>query len=291
VDLGALTSGALIGLREGVEAALIVAIVLSYLVRSGNGAQAGKVWLGTGAAAVASLAAGIVIFATIGSLQAPYEQYFEGGAMVLAAAVVTWMLFWIRRQSTALRGELHAAVDRALSAGSAWGLAALAFTAVIREGLETSVFLVGQATSTAAGAASVLVGALVGLVVAAGIGWVFYTGSRRVNLRVFFKWTGITLVLIAAGLLSKSVHELVEVGVIGFGTGTVYDISGILPQGDGVGQFLRAILGYSDAPELVTLITHVAYLGVVLALYLRPVRFTPPAVHVDAPQGAESARG
>jgi len=290
VDPGALTSGALIGLREGVEAALIVAIVLAYLVRSGNGAHVGQVWFGTAAAVVLSFAAGIVIFATIGSLQTPWEQYFEGGTMLVATGVVTWMLFWMRRQSMALRGELHAAVDRALSGGTAWGLAILAFTAVIREGLETSIFLVGQATSTTAGAWGVLVGALAGLVVAAGIGWIFYTGSRRVNLRVFFKWTGITLVFIAAGLFSKAIHELVEVGVIGFGTSTAFDLSGVLSDKDGIGQFLRAILGYADAPEIVTFATHVTYLVVVLALYLRPVRPSRPA-QVEPSPAPEVAAG
>ena len=210
--------------------------------------------------------------------------------MLVATGVVTWTLFWMRRQSMALRGELHAAVDRALSGGTAWGLAILAFTAVIREGLETSIFLVGQATSTTAGAWGVLVGALAGLVVAAGIGWIFYTGSRRVNLRVFFKWTGITLVFIAAGLFSKAIHELVEVGVIGFGTSTAFDLSGVLSDKDGIGQFLRAILGYADAPEIVTFATHVTYLVVVLALYLRPVRPSRPA-QVESSPAPEVAAG
>jgi high-affinity iron transporter len=190
------------------------------------------------------------------------------------------MLFWMRRQSMGLRGELHAAIDRALSGGTAWGLAVLAFTAVIREGLETSLFLVGQATSAAAGASSVLLGAVIGLALAVGVGWIFYTGSRRVDLRAFFKWTGIALVFIAAGLLSKGIHEFIEVGVIPFGAGTAYDISRTLSQEDGIGQFLRAIFGYSANPEVLTLGAHLAYLVAVLALYLRPVRprrGNPPA--------------
>ena len=291
MDLGALTAGFVTGLREGVEAALIVAIVLAYLVRSGNGGQAPKVWLGTGLAAAVSLAAGLVIFQTVGSFEEPYEQYFEAGTLLVATVVVTWMLFWMRRQSMAIRGELHAKLDRVLSEGSAWGLAVLAFSAVIREGLETSIFLVGQTTSAATAGSSVIVGALLGLVAAIAIGWTFYTGSRRIDLRTFFRWTGIGLIFIAAGLASHAVHELVEVGVIPFGTQAVFDISNVLPDEVGIGQFLRAILGYSAAPEASTLGVHLAYLVVVLALYLRPAKpIVPPARPAEAPRGTEPVR-
>ena len=147
MDFGAFTSGALIGLREGVEAALIVAIVLAYLVRSGNRRHAIKVWQGTIAAIALSVALGVGLFVTVGAFKEPYEQLFEGSTLLIAAAVVTWMLFWMRRQSAALKGDLHAAVDRALGDGTAWGLAALAFASVVREGVETALFLAAQATS------------------------------------------------------------------------------------------------------------------------------------------------
>lgn len=274
MDFGAFSSGFLTGLREGVEAALIVAIVLAYLVRTGNGRHAGKIWIGTLAAVATSLAVGVLLFVTVGGFEAPYEQIFEGLTMLVAAGVVTWMLFWMRRQAMSVKGELQAAVDRVLTAGTAWGLSFLAFTAVIREGLETSLFLVGQANSADAGAGSVLVGALAGLGVAALLGVGFYTGSRRVNLAVFFRWTGVALIFIAAGLLSHAVHEFIEVGIIGFGTAIAFDISGVLSHSEGVGQFLRAIFGYSSKPEVITLVVHVAYLVTVLALYLRPVK--PP---------------
>jgi high-affinity iron transporter len=291
VEFGALTAGFVTGLREGVEAALIVAILLAYLNRSGNGAQASKIWLGTGLAALLSVAAGIVIFQTAGSLEPPYEQYFEATALLIAAAVVTWMLFWMLRQSKALRGELHARIERTLTEGTAMGLALLAFSAVIREGLETSIFLVGQATSVRAEASSIVLGALLGLAAAVGIGWIFYTGSRRIDLRSFFRWTGIGLIFIAAGLLSQAIHELVEVGAIPFGSATAYDLSSVLPDASGIGQFLRAILGYSAAPETTTLGVHIAYLVVVLGLYLRPTRpAQPPAKATDPAAASEVAR-
>ena len=265
MDFGNLTTGFLIGLREGVEAALIVAIVLAYVVRTGNGRHIPKIWLGSGAAIILSVALGLVIFSTVGAFEEPYEQIFEGSAMLLAAVVVTWMLFWMRRQSMNLRGELQAAVDRVLSEGTAWGLAVLAFTAVIREGVETALFLAGQATSAETGAGSVLVGAVVGLGAAVVIGWGFYRGSRAIDLRLFFRWTGIALVFIAAGLLSHAVHEFIEVaeiaGIAIIGSQTAFDISGILSHDDGIGQFLRAIFGYTATPEWITLIVWLVYLA------------------------------
>ncbi len=278
--VGAFSTGFLTGLREGVEAALIVAIVLAYLVRTGNGRHASKIWLGTGAAILTSLVVGFTLFVTVGGFEEPYEQIFEGVTMLVAAGVVTWMLFWMRRQAASVKGELQAAVDRVLTEGTAWGLSVLAFTAVIREGLETALFLVGQANSAEAGASSVLAGAVVGLGVAALLGVGFYSGSRRINLQSFFRWTGIALVFIAAGLLSHAVHEFIVVGIIGFGTATAFDISGILSHREGIGQFLRALFGYTSTPEVTTLVVHLTYLVVVLALYLRPTK--PPTTE---PQG------
>ena len=276
MDFGAFTSGALIGLREGVEAALIVAIVLAYLVRSGNRRHAIKVWQGTIAAIALSVALGVGLFVTVGAFKEPYEQLFEGSTLLIAAAVVTWMLFWMRRQSAALKGDLHAAVDRALGDGTAWGLAALAFASVVREGVETALFLAAQATSVSASASSVAGGSVVGLAVAAVIGWGFYRGSRAVDLRKFFRWTGIALIFIAAGLMSKAIHEYLELaGIAGislWGTQAAYDVSRYLSEDAGIGQFLRAILGYSAAPEVLTLGAHIAYVVGILWLYLRPAR-------------------
>jgi high-affinity iron transporter len=274
VDLGAFVSGLLTGLREGVEAALIVSIVITYLVRSGRADQVGRVWVGTGLAAVLSLIVGIVIFNTVGAFQAPYEQIFEGTTLLIAAAVVTWMLFWMRRQARSVKGELQAAVERTIASGASWGLAILAFTAVIREGLESSIFLVGQATSDRTEAIWILVGALAGFALAVLIGYGFYRGSHRLNLASFFRWTGIGLVFIAAGLLSHGIGEFIEIGALGNGPWTTiaFDISSVLSDVTGIGSFLRAIFGYSAAPAVLTLVAHVGYLVVVLALFLRPVR-------------------
>ncbi|MFH0751671.1 MAG: FTR1 family protein [Chloroflexota bacterium] len=275
-DVGAFTSGLLTGLREGVEAALIVAIVCAYLARTGNTRHFGKIAAGVGAAVAVSVALGAVVFLTLGGLREPYEQIFEGAMMLVAAGVVTWMLFWMRRQASSVKGDLQRAVDRVLTDGTAWSLAVLAFTAVIREGLETAVFLVGQATAAAGGAggggsASVLGGAVAGLAIAVVLGYGFYRGSRALNLQLFFRWTGVLLVFIAAGLVSHSAHEFVEIGWITVGTAPAFDLSTLLPHDGGLGLLLRAVFGYTSTPEWVTLATWATYLVVVLAAYLRPL--------------------
>jgi high-affinity iron transporter len=277
LDIGFLTTGLLTGLREGVEAALIVSIVLAYLAKTGNQRHFGRVWSGTAAAIAISAVVGVILWVTVRGFEEPAEQIFEGLTMLLAAAVVTWMLFWMRRTSANIKGHLHAGIDRALTDGGVWALSLLAFTAVIREGIETSLFLLGQATEADAGAAGTLVGALIGLLIAVALGYGFYRGARVINLQRFFRWTGVALIFIAAGLLSHAVHELVEIGAIGIGTGTAFDISGFLPhEGTNlagvIGQLLRALFGYTSTPEWITLATWLAYVVLVLALYLRPLK-------------------
>ena len=278
MDVGAFTSGLLTGLREGVEAALIIAIICAYLAKIGNRRHFPTVFLGAGLAVGASALLGIVLFATVGSFQEPYEQLFEALTMILAASVVTWMLFWMRRQSASVKGELQASVDRALDGGSVYALAILAFIAIIREGVETALFLTGQAAAASSdgGASSVMVGALIGLGIAALLGVGFYHGSRRLNLATFFRWTGVALVFIAAGLLSHAVHELIEIGVINVGTQTLFDISAILPHEQGlVGQVLNALFGYTSQPEVATFVVWFSYVLVVLVAYLRPIKRPP----------------
>ncbi|MEO6294966.1 MAG: iron uptake transporter permease EfeU [Candidatus Limnocylindria bacterium] len=278
MDFGFLTTGLLTGLREGVEAALIVSIILAYLAKTGNQRHFGKIWLGAGAAIALSVVVGLVLFNTIGGFEAPAEQIFEGFAMLIAAGVVTWMLFWMRRTAISIKGSLHAGVDRALMEGGIFGLAILAFTAVMREGIETALFLMGQATAAGTQASSTLIGAVIGLGIAVGIGYALYRGAQVINLRTFFSWTGIALIFIAAGLLSHGIHEFIDAGWISFGTSPAFDISGILPHEPDagalgvIGSILRALVGYTSTPEWITFAAWLAYIVVVLTLYTRPIR-------------------
>jgi high-affinity iron transporter len=282
LDFGSFTTGLLTGLREGVEAALIVSIILAYLGRTGNRRHFRPIWVGTGIAILLSVAVGALLWVTIHELSQPAEQIFEGSALLLAAAVVTWMLFWMRRTAATVGQDLRAAVDRSLTSGSVWGLAVLAFTAVIREGVETSLFLLGQATAASRsdlGALSVLFGAVIGLGVAVALGFGFYRGARVLNLRTFFSWTGVALIFVAAGLVASGLHEFIEIGWIPIGSGTAFDISSVLPHEGGgmgvIGQFLHALVGYTSQPEWITLLAWLAYLALVVTLYTRPMRPRP----------------
>jgi high-affinity iron transporter len=272
-------------LREGLEAALIVGIVAAYLVRIGRRDALPKVAIGVAAAIGLSVAIGVVVTLTIERLPIVIQDGLEGVAALLAVGVLTWMLFWMRRQAAGVKGELQAAVDRVLTEGSMWGLAFVAFTAVIREGVETSLLLVAQVAAADSSSGSVLAGAVIGLSLAGAIGYGFYRGSRRVHLGTFFRWTGIALIFIAAGLLSHAVHEFIDIRVIGLGTQTAFDISALLPHESGLGELLRALFGYTSTPEVLTLAVWITYLVVVLTLYLRPLHPpTPARREVIAPQ-------
>jgi high-affinity iron transporter len=294
LDFGFLLSGLLTGLREGVEAALIVSIILAYLAKTGNQRHFSKIWVGAGAAVAISIVVGLALFVTIGGFEEPAEQIFEGFAMLLAAGVVTWMLFWMRRTAANIKGQLQAGVDRALVEGGILGLSLLAFTAVIREGIETALFLMGQATAAGSEAVSTLIGAIIGLAVAVAIGYALYRGAQVINLRTFFTWTGIALIFIAAGLLSHGIHEFIEAGWITIGTGTAFDIGAILPHESTpengaagvIGSILRALVGYTSSPEWITFLAWLVYVVVVLFLYTRPVR--PAASQQKAPERTAS---
>ncbi len=287
MDLGGFSGGALTGLREGVEAALIVSIICAYLARTGNRRHFSRVFLGAGLAAVVSAVLGVALFVTVGSFREPYEQLFEASTLLLAAGVVTWMLFWMRRQAASVRSELQAAVDRALDDGSATAMALLAFVAVLREGIETSLFLVGQAASADQGALAVLIGAIVGLAIATLLGVGFYQGSRRINLGTFFRWTGIGLVFIAGGLVAKAAHELIEISVVTVGNQTLFDLSSVLPhepdRGNVLGQFLHVVFGYTATPEVATFVAWFVYVAVILTLFLRPIPRVPAGAGSPAP--------
>ena len=264
--------GLLTGLREGVEAALIVGIIASYLVKIGRADRLASVWFGVAAAIASSIAIGVLAFVLLGSLQGTAEQIFAGTASLLAVVILTYMLFWMRKQAITLGADLRSGVDRAVASTSVLGLTLLAFTAVIREGFETALFLLGQTTAAAGEGLAVVLGAVVGLLIAAGIGVLIFRAGLRLNLSSFFNLTGAALVVIASGLLSYGVHEFIEVGLLPGLVTPIYDISAILPHKEGIGQFLRAIVGYSSTPELTTLLAQGAYLLFGLFFYVRPVR-------------------
>jgi high-affinity iron transporter len=239
-------SALLITLREGLEAALIIGIILAYLSTTSNRQGFKPVWIGTSLAVLVSLVAGAVIYFSVGRLEGRAEKIFEGIAMWTAASVLTWMIFWMRKQAINIKDHLHAQIQSALGSGSALGLLGLAFFIVVREGIETVLF-VFAATRVAESAVLSAVGGIMGLGIAVVIGYSIYKGTSKLNLRAFFNVTGLLLILFAAGLLAHGVHEFHEAGII------------------------PAVIADAN-PSLVEVLAYVGYLGFVLVSYFRPVR-------------------
>jgi len=198
-------------LREGFEASLVVGIVLAFLDRTGRRDGFGVVWGGVAAALVLSLAVGAALFAVGAELEGSSEAIFEGVVMLVAAGLLTWMIFWMRSRARTLRREIEGRTQAALDAGSAVGLALVVFIGVAREGVETALFLF----SAVEGSSPVvsLVASLLGGAAAVGLGYLFYRGSHRLNLRTFFTVTSVLLLLFAGYLLASGLHELAEAGV------------------------------------------------------------------------------
>jgi len=199
-------------LREGFEASLVVGIVLAFLDRTGRRDGFTAVWVGVSAALALSLAVGIALFAAGAELEGRSEMIFEGVVMLSAAALLTWMIFWMRSRARTLRREIEGRTQAALDAGSAVGLALVVFIGVAREGVETALFLFSSVEGSSRLVS--LVGALVGGAVAIGLGYLFYRGSHRLNLRTFFTATSVLLLLFAGYLLAFGLHELAEAGLI-----------------------------------------------------------------------------
>ena len=266
-----------IALREGIEAALIVSIVLAYLKQLGRSDRSHLVWWGTGLAVALSALVGTIIFSVGAEFEGTAEEVFEGVVTLTAVGVLTWMIFWMRRQGARIKSELQQKVDTALTAGGL-ALAAIAFFAVLREGVETALFLFAAAEGTAVeggGVAAQLLGAMLGLGLAVVLGVLLYRGGIRMNLRTFFKVTGVILVVVAAGLFAYSVHELQEAGWLPFLESPAFDLSATLPDDEGVGAVLRGLVGYNADPGVLEVVAWAAYLVVVGTLYLRPTQPLP----------------
>ena len=270
-------ASALITLREGLEAAIIVGIVLGVLRKLGHADRSRLVWVGVLAAILVSVAAGLALKTLGVAFEGRSEEIFEGVAMLLAAGVLTWMIFWMQRQARNIRAELEADVRRAVTGGSGWALFTLAFVAVVREGIETVLFLTAAAFS--ATPAHTLVGGAVGLFIAIVLGWLMFAVGKRLDVRAFFRVTGLLLILFAAGLVAHGVHELQEAALIPTLVEHVWDINHILDEGSTVGTLLKALFGYNGNPSLLEVTAYSVYLGVVS---LRRGRTMVPAAEVGS---------
>jgi len=260
---------ALVTTREGLEASLIVGIVLAYLAKTDNRQHFRTIWAGTAAAVLVSAVSGAALFFTVGELEGRAEKIFEGVATLSAVAVLTWMIFWMRKQAMGIKRELEARLQGAIAAGSAVGLASVVFFAVVREGWETALFLF--AISESSTPLSTGVGAVLGLVVSISLGVALYMGSRKLNLRQFFTATGILLIVFAAGLLAHGIHEFQEAGLLPLTVEHVWDTNGIVSEDSNLGLFLKALFGYNGNPSLLEVVAWLSFLGVALGFFLRPL--------------------
>ncbi|CAM3212249.1 high-affinity iron transporter [Paracoccus aminovorans] len=268
----------LIMLREGLEAALIVGIIASYLRQTGRRGWLPAIWVGVFLAVALSLFAGAAIQLLASGFPQKTQELFEAMIGLIAVAVLTGMVFWMRRAARSIKAELHAGIDEALShRGSAgtWALIGMVFLAVAREGLESVFFLLAIFQQSRDGAAPI--GALLGVLVAVGAGWGLYAGALTLDLRRFFRWTGIFILLVAAGLLSGSVKALHEAGLWNGLQDRVYDLSRVLPETGPLGTVLSGLLGYREAPTLGEALVWAAFLAVTLILFLRPHSGALPA--------------
>ncbi len=252
----------LIAAREGLEAALIIGIVLGYLQKIGRRDRTPYASLGIVAAVLLS---GLIAFLMrwIGAdLETPFEQIFEGTTMVLAVCILTWMIFWMRYHARAVRLDLEHSVNAVVRSGQTWGLFALVFLAVFREGLETALFL--AANAFAADGASTVLGALAGLAIAAVAGALLYVFAVRLDLRMVFNSTSILLIIFAAGLFAQGIHEFQEIGWLPILNGPAWDTRWLLDTDSVIGSLLRSLVGYNDQPSLLEVVTYLGYWVIVL---------------------------
>jgi high-affinity iron transporter len=259
----------LIMLREGIEAALIVGIVTSYLRQTGRSAWMPAVWGGVVAAVGLSLAVGIALYLASAEFPQRAQELFEAIVGLVAVAILTSMVFWMHKAARSIKATLQASVDAALADdryGQGLSLVGIVFFAVAREGLE-SVFFLLATFGQSAGYRSPI-GALLGLACAAGLGYGLYRGGVKLPLKLFFRWTGIFILFVAAGLLAGSLHSLHEAGLWNALQGTAFDLSAIVPADGALGSVLAGIFGYRDIPTIGEAAVYLLYLVPALALMM-----------------------
>ncbi|MET8446375.1 iron uptake transporter permease EfeU [Streptomyces sp. NPDC005209] len=265
-------SNYLIGLREGLEASLVVCILIAYLVKTGRKDALKPIWAGIGVAVAIAMGFGCAL--EFGSQELTFEaQEALGGSLsIVAVGLVTWMVFWMRRTARHLKSELHGKLDAALAMGTG-ALVATAFLAVGREGLETALFVWASVHAASDGTPRPLIGVALGLATAVFLGWLFYRGALRINLAKFFTWTGGMLVVVAAGVLAYGVHDLQEADWIPGLRDLAFDISDTIPPDSWYGTLLKGVFNFQPDPTVLQITVWLLYLIPTLALFLAPVGF------------------
>lgn len=266
---------ALIGLREGLEAALVVAILVAFLVRTGRRSELPRVWAGVALAVTVSVGVTLGLTLTQQALTFSAQEALGGSLSIIAVGFVTWMIFWMRTHGRTLSRELEGALDRAVSMGP-WAVVVMATLAVGREGLETAVFFFAAAQA-AGETAGPLVGFLIGIAIAVALAYAIYRGALKIDLGRFFTVTGFLLIFVAAGILAYGVHDLQEAGILPGLTTLAFDVSDVIPADSWYGTLLKGVFNFSPQTTVLEAVVWSLYVVVVLALFLRPARRRAPA--------------
>ncbi|MCW2756780.1 MAG: iron transporter [Nocardioidaceae bacterium] len=268
----------LIGLREGLEASLVVVILIAYLVKSDRRHLIPRIWAGVATAILVSLAFGALLTYGPRTLTFEAQEAIGGSLSLVAVGFVTWMVFWMARHAANLSGELKGAVDTAAAAGRA-SLAFVALLAVGREGLETALFLwaaTEAAGRSGGGTTAPLVGALLGILTAVAMGYAFYKGVLKINLSKFFMYTGAILIVVAAGVAAYGVHDLQEAGILPGLNTLAFDVSAAVPPSSWYGTLLKGIFNFSPATTVFEATVWVLYVVPTMYFFLRRVRRKNP---------------
>ena len=278
----------LIGLREGLEATLVVVILVAYLVKSDRRNLLARIWGGVAIAVGVSLAFGALLTFGPRGLSFEAQEAIGGTLSIVAVGFVTWMVMWMARSARSLSGDLKGQVDRAAAAGGAASLVLVAMLAVGREGLETALFL-WAATQAANSTTGPLVGAALGLGTAVVLGYLFYKGAVKINLSKFFTWTGAILILVAAGVLGYGIHDLQEAGILPGLNSLAFDVSNAIPPGSWLGTILKGTLNFSPATTWLQAVAWVVYVAVTMTLFFRQIsRSHRPTPAPSVPAGTPS---
>ncbi|MGH3624749.1 MAG: iron uptake transporter permease EfeU [Sciscionella sp.] len=274
-------SGALIGLREGLEAALVVSILMAYLVKTDSRGALRWAWVGVGGAVLLSLAVGAVITYTTAQLSFEQQELLGGSLSILAVGLVTAMVFWMRSTARTIAAELRDRMSEAVRLGAV-AVAVVAFISVGREGLETAVFLYASVETAGSGTTQPLLGFVIGLAIAVAIASGVYRGAVKINLARFFKITGVLLIVVAAGVLGYALHDLQEARALPGLTTLAFDLSGPLPEDSWYGALLKGFFNYSQQTTVLQALAWIGYVAVVLPLFLRPTKAKKSVVTAQA---------